>query len=752
MLKCKVPTAPRFLPQHTSKMARLFGLVAAVLAVTSSPFRAARSAPTAPRRRVRVLRATTEVNYALNSELARETSPKALLALVEERCGDFNDVNIATALRRLATARLRREERARGAGLVASRLEASLEAGGDAWDGRSLCSACWAFAKLELGVPGALAAAIAKRAGRMEPRELATTAWALATAPRAAKGAVREREGYAGATPGEVDRALRAAAVASQRSAARFSGRDASTVAFAVATARLRQPECLAAMARRLAGGDVAGAGAWNGQDVANAAWALASARQAAPRLYGAVARFAAANATRLSPQGAATCAWAFATQRKRLGASAAPRPQDDAKALEALAVRCAACADDLDARSLALVAWAFAAASSPASSSSSSSSVTRAAIPVAAEGGLFAALEARAIPRLARDLSARDAAALAWALATKRRASEASREAFRVLGAAAAARPEGEWSPQALATILWAFATQRSGANAAALFGALAPVAAAKAGALAPRDVATVLWAYAARARVSAATARPDALFRAVATLDGLETLARGSSAQSLANLAWAVATLYSDGDGGLDDVGATLGLGRLLDAVADAALPLARDAAFEAKQLATLCRSLAAVRRDAPQPRLLAALGDAAASEAPGALAPLDVAMVADALARCRHFVPNARAVVIALGDAATDRADAFDAHHRDDLCRALVAAGAVDHPFFAATAARVFARPDPDSKLLMPPTTAYVANDTTRVQVLEVVPYDAMFLPPARGDLGDAPPRQDADVASL
>ena len=51
-------------------MALLFGLVAAVLAVTSSPFRAARSGPRAPRRQVR-LRATTEVNYALNSELAR---------------------------------------------------------------------------------------------------------------------------------------------------------------------------------------------------------------------------------------------------------------------------------------------------------------------------------------------------------------------------------------------------------------------------------------------------------------------------------------------------------------------------------------------------------------------------------------------------------------------------------------------------------------------------------------------------------
>ena len=60
----------------------------------------------------------TEVHYALNAELSKEQSPAKLVALVEERSQDFNGVNMATALRRLATAPLGRQPRARAAGLV----------------------------------------------------------------------------------------------------------------------------------------------------------------------------------------------------------------------------------------------------------------------------------------------------------------------------------------------------------------------------------------------------------------------------------------------------------------------------------------------------------------------------------------------------------------------------------------------------------------------------------------------------------
>ena len=61
-----------------------------------------------------VLQATTN-HYELNQELSRARAPDELLQVVEARAPDFNAVNAATALQRLATAKLRRGERARGA-------------------------------------------------------------------------------------------------------------------------------------------------------------------------------------------------------------------------------------------------------------------------------------------------------------------------------------------------------------------------------------------------------------------------------------------------------------------------------------------------------------------------------------------------------------------------------------------------------------------------------------------------------------
>ena len=59
-----------------------------------------------------VLKATTN-HYELNQELSRARAPDELLQVVEARAPDFNAVNAATALQRLATAKLRRGERAR---------------------------------------------------------------------------------------------------------------------------------------------------------------------------------------------------------------------------------------------------------------------------------------------------------------------------------------------------------------------------------------------------------------------------------------------------------------------------------------------------------------------------------------------------------------------------------------------------------------------------------------------------------------
>ena len=84
----------------------------------------------------------------------------------------------------------------------------------------------------------------------------------------------------------------------------------------------------------------------------------------------------------------------------------AGDRPSQDAAAFSALAARGAAVSRELDARSLALLSWAFA-----ASRRGDRSLAPR------GEDTLFEALEAHAIPRLARGLGARDSAALAWSL-----------------------------------------------------------------------------------------------------------------------------------------------------------------------------------------------------------------------------------------------------------------------------------------------------------------------------------------------
>ena len=68
------------------------------------------------------------------------------------------------------------------------------------------------------------------------------------------------------------------------------------------------------------------------------------------------------------------------------------------------------------------------------------------------------------------------------------------------------------------------------------------------------------------------------------------------------------------------------------------------------------------------------------------------------------------------------AAGRAQAFPPRLRADLCRALAAVGATDSPFFDSSAA-------PRDRLLPPPETSYAAN-TTRVQILEVVPYSSLF----------------------
>ena len=106
----------------------------------------------APRPRT-LLPATTN-HYELNQELSRARAPDELLQVVESRAPDFNAVNAATALQRLATAKLRRGERARGAAAAAASAVAALAKNDETWaDPRPVASSSWALAKLGLSLP-----------------------------------------------------------------------------------------------------------------------------------------------------------------------------------------------------------------------------------------------------------------------------------------------------------------------------------------------------------------------------------------------------------------------------------------------------------------------------------------------------------------------------------------------------------------------------------------------------------------------
>ena len=636
-----------------------------------------------------LLKATTN-HYELNQELSRARAPDELLQVVEARAPDFNAVNAATALQRLATAKLRRGERARGAAAAAASAVAALAKNDETWaDPRPVASSSWALAKLGLSLPDLLVRQISQIAPRMSGRELSTAAWALATAQR------REATcggAYEAASLRDTRHALERCADAGARVMDALSGRDAATIIFALGTAKVKRPAALKALCRRLADPSVD----WNGQDVANSCWACASLDADAPRLFSAAAAFVAQNASQLEPRGVATLAWSFAKERQGRSAAAA-RASDDAVALKALAARAAEVARFFDARSLALASWAFA---------------------VAARNDLiepsdacFQSLERDAVARLAPGLDARDLAGVAWALASAGRADRASYEA---LAARARALPRKAWTGRSLANCLWAFAVQTSGCAALPLAQDLEKAVVELAPSLSVRDAAAICWSLSGIAAGRGVAF--DAAFGAVA--DASQNFASGEG-RALANLASAVVDMYGDDSGGLADNG--LDVRRILDAVAALAVPLAEGAALEPRALAALAAAFAACRAAAPAPRLMAALA-AAARDAAADFQAKDLVAAADAFARSGLETPVVAAAVRALGADAAGRAQAFPPRLRADLSRALAAVGATDSPFFTDVEA-------PRDRLLPPPETSYAAN-TTRVQILEVVPYSSLF----------------------
>jgi len=420
----------------------------------------------------------------LNERLSKSTRAQDLLNLHAQHGHAFNSVNLATcwsglgrvnavdrywlqsndgarlvALRDQTTRQARSLEPRGVANTVHSlaKLAITATAWGSLWaelDGAALASVsdfnaqnlantAWAFATAGRAAPAlfdAISVEAACRVSDFNPQNLANTAWAFATAGRAAP---------------VLFEALAAEAAQRVRD---FSSQNLANTAWAFATAGRAAPALFDAIAaeatRRVRASST--------QDMANTAWAFATAGRAAPVLFDALAAEVVRRVRELNPQEMANTAWAFATAGR-----AAPA------LFAAIAAEAAPRVREFKPRELANMAWDFATAGHAA--------------PV-----LFDAIAAEAARRV-RDFNSQDLANTVWAFATAGRAAPALFDAI----AAEAARRVRKFTPQGLASTAWAFATV--GRAAPALFDAIAVEAAKRLDELNPQNLANVAWALAA-------------------------------------------------------------------------------------------------------------------------------------------------------------------------------------------------------------------------------------------------------------
>jgi hypothetical protein len=166
--------------------------------------------------------------------------------------------------------------------------------------------------------------------GEVKPQELANTAWAFATAGRAA--------------PALFD----AIAAEATRRVGEFNPQAMADMAWAFATAGHAAPALLEAIAAEAA----PRVGKFKPQELANTAWAFETARRAAPALLDAIAAEAASRVGEFKPQELASTAWAFATAGRAALAL-----------FDAIAAEAAPRVGEFMPHELANTAWAFATA-----------------------------------------------------------------------------------------------------------------------------------------------------------------------------------------------------------------------------------------------------------------------------------------------------------------------------------------------------------------------------------------------------
>ena len=281
--------------------------------------------------------------------------------------------------------------------------------------------------------------ATAACAGEFNPHDLASTAWAYATAGCASLALFETIAKASVARVGE------------------FKPQDLASTAHAFAKAGHASP----ALFEAIASASAARVGEFNPQDLASTAWAYATMGHASLALFEAIAKASVARVGEFNPQALANTAYAFAKAGHKSPAL-----------FEAIASAAAAHVGKFNAQNLANTAWAYATAlhKSPA---------------------LFEAIASMATSHVG-EFNPQDLANTAWAFATVGHASPAL---FEAIASASVARVH-EFKSQELANTVHAFA--KIGHTSPALFEAIASALAARVGECIPQNLANTAWAFA--------------------------------------------------------------------------------------------------------------------------------------------------------------------------------------------------------------------------------------------------------------
>lgn len=340
---------------------------------------------------------------------------QGLLALVALRQSEFNCLNLATALHRIASIRGGSCDQARCPVLL-SRVEQMLDERPDTFRAQSLANMCWALARLQWpcrAVLDKVCAAACRQLPKFKSAELSMVLWGIASSPSATSAT---RLAAAQAVASEVQR----------RGAGAFDAQSLATIAYASGIVTMQDSDPLWVA---LGTGSEDRVKEFSHRQLANLVWAFATVVATdGVKLFGRVEE--AVRMNDLAPIDLSLVAWSFA--KLDLGGDAF---YDD---VAAAVLEKEHLLDTSDARNVAVLIYALALAGQARN-----------------HDAAFRALAA-AVSRRPGDFVVQGLTNAIWGYAT---ASYAESDWFTTVGCELLRRHSSEFEPLDVANCLWAFA-----------------------------------------------------------------------------------------------------------------------------------------------------------------------------------------------------------------------------------------------------------------------------------------------------